>query len=107
MVAENDNTKVAAIFDEGHLMQIEVSAILEKSEKKQLAADFLAFMTSSEAQSIIPTTNWMYPAKQPDKELPAAFREGLSLIEPIYLDPNTASSLKDLAIEVWKRELRK
>jgi thiamine transport system substrate-binding protein len=106
-VAENDNTKVAAIFDEGHLMQIEVGAILEKSEKKQLAADFLAFMTSSEAQSIIPTTNWMYPAKQPDKELPAAFREGLSLIEPIYLDPNTASNLKDLAIEVWKRELRK
>ena len=106
-VAENDNTKVAAIFDEGHLMQIEVGAILEKSEKKQLAADFLAFMTSSEAQSIIPTTNWMYPAKQPDIELPAAFKEGLSEIEPIYLDPNTASSLKESAIEVWKRELRK
>ena len=107
IVAENDNTKVAAIFDEGHLMQIEVGAILEKSEKKQLAADFLAFMTSSEAQSIIPTTNWMYPAKQPDIELPVAFTEGLSEIEPIYLDPNTASSLKDSAIEVWKRELRK
>ena len=106
-VAENDNTKVAAIFDEGHLMQIEVGAILEKSEKKQLAADFLAFMTSSEAQSIIPTTNWMYPAKQPDIELPRAFTEGLSEIEPIYLDPNTASSLKESAIEVWKRELRK
>ena len=106
-VAENDNTKVAAIFDEGHLMQIEVGAILEKSEKKQLAADFLAFMTSSEAQSIIPTTNWMYPAKQPDIELPVAFTEGLSEIEPIYLDPNTANSLKESAIEVWKRELRK
>ena len=107
IVAENDNTKVAAIFDEGHLMQVEVSAILERSEKKQLATDFLAFMTSSEAQSIIPTTNWMYPAKQPDRELPAAFKEGLSEIEPIYLDPNTASSLKDSAIEVWKGELRK
>ena len=87
-VAENDNSKVAAIFDEGHLIQIEVGAILESSEKKQLAADFLAFMTSSQAQSIIPTTNWMYPAKQPDIELPAAFKEGLSEIEPIYLDPN-------------------
>ena len=107
IVAENDNTKVAAIFDEGHLMQVEVGAILKKSEKKQLATDFLAFMTSSEAQSIIPTTNWMYPAKQPDRELPAAFKEGLSVIKPIYLDPNTASSLKDSAIEVWKRELRK
>ena len=106
-VVENDNTKVAAIFNEGHLMQIEVGAILEKSEKKQLAADFLAFMTSSEAQLIIPTTNWMYPVKQPDTELPAAFKEGLSEIEPIYLDPNTASSLKESAIEVWKRELRK
>jgi thiamine transport system substrate-binding protein len=106
-VAENDNSKVAAIFDEGHLIQIEVGAILENSEKKQLAADFLAFMTSSEAQSIIPTTNWMYPAKQPDIELPAAFKEGLSEIEPIYLDPNTARTLKESAIEVWKRELRK
>ena len=106
-VVENDNTKVAAIFNEGHLMQIEVGAILEKSEKKQLAADFLAFMTSSEAQSIIPTTNWMYPAKQPDIELPVAFKEGLSEIKPIYLDPNTASSLKESAIEVWKGELRK
>ena len=106
-VAENDNSKVAAIFDEGHLIQIEVGAILENSEKKQLAADFLAFMTSSQAQSIIPTTNWMYPAKQPDIELPAAFKEGLSEIEPIYLDPNTARTLKDSAIEVWKRELRK
>ncbi len=107
IVAENDNTKVAAIFDEGHLMQVEVGAILERSEKKQLATDFLAFMTSSEVQLIIPTTNWMYPAKQPDRELPAAFKEGLSVIKPIYLDPNTASSLKDPAIEVWKRELRK
>jgi thiamine transport system substrate-binding protein len=106
-VAENDDTKAAAIFDEGHLMQIEVGAILENSEKKQLAADFLAFMTSSQAQSIIPTTNWMYPAKQPDTELPAAFTEGISKIEPIYLDPNTASSLKESAIEVWKGELRK
>ena len=106
-VVENDNTKVAAIFNEGHLMQIEVGAILEKSEKKQLAADFLAFMTSSEAQLIIPTTNWMYPVKQPDTELPAAFKEGLSEIKPIYLDPNTASSLKESAIEVWKGELRK
>ena len=107
IVAENDNTKVAAIFDEGHLVQIEVGAILEKSQKKELAAEFLAFMTSSKAQSIIPTTNWMYPAKQPDIELPAAFKKDLSLIKPIYLDPNTASSLKDSAIEVWKRELRK
>ena len=106
-VVENDNTKVAAIFNEGHLMQIEVGAILEKSEKKQLAADFLKFMTSSEAQSIIPTTNWMYPVKQPDTELPAAFKEGLSEIKPIYLDPNTARSLKESAIEVWKGELRK
>ena len=88
-------------------MQIEVGAILEKSGKKQLAADFLAFMTSSEAQSIIPTTNWMYPAKQPDIELPAAFNEGLNMIKPVYLDPNVASYMKGTAIEVWKQELKK
>tara|TARA_B100000925_G_scaffold289133_1_gene271400 strand:- start:62 stop:1078 length:1017 start_codon:yes stop_codon:yes gene_type:complete len=106
-VAENDNTKVAAIFDEGHLMQIEVGAILQKSKKKKLASNFIAFMTSSEAQSIIPTTNWMYPAKLPEIELPEAFNKGLADIKPIYLDPKTASSLKGTAIEVWKRELRK
>ena len=107
IVAENDYTKVAAIFEEGHLMQIEVGAILEKSVQNQLAADFLSFMTSGEAQSIIPTTNWMYPVKQPDIKLPAAFNEGLNAIKPVYMDPNIASSLKGTAIEVWKRELRK
>jgi hypothetical protein len=49
----------------------------------------------------------MYPAKQPDIELPKAFNNRLSEIKPIYLDPKTASSLKSTAIEVWKRELRK
>ncbi len=107
IVAENDDTKVAAIFDEGHLMQIEVGAILRNSEKKELASSFLEFMTSSEAQSIIPTTNWMYPAKQPDIKLPEAFNKGLNEIKPIYLDSKAASSLKGAAIEVWKQELRK
>ena len=91
--------KTDAELDAIYGKPIEVAVIKE--------IDFIAFMTSSEAQSIIPTTNWMYPAKQPDIELPEAFTNGLNEIKAIYLDPKTASSLKGTAIEVWKRELRK
>ena len=65
IIAENDNTKSAANFDEGHYMQIEVAAKLASSKNPDLADKFLEFMTSNDFQSIIPKTNWMYPAVLP------------------------------------------
>ncbi|MEH6825337.1 MAG: thiamine ABC transporter substrate binding subunit [Motiliproteus sp.] len=61
VVAEGNSQYRAAHFSEGHVAQIEVAAITRTSDTPELARDFLAFLISSEAQAIIPTSNWMLP----------------------------------------------
>lgn len=74
-VAEDVHKYGAAIFEEGHVAQVEVAGILQSSEKKELAQRFLTFLTSVEGQKLIPTTNWMYPVVDIGADLPAAFGE--------------------------------
>jgi len=65
LIAEEDESKAAARFSEGHYMQIEVAGRLATSDQPELAGEFLDFMLSEGFQSVIPTTNWMYPAITP------------------------------------------
>ncbi|HHR6129608.1 TPA: thiamine ABC transporter substrate binding subunit [Providencia alcalifaciens] len=51
----------AALFDEGHYMQVEVAARLKHSSQPELAKQFLQFMLTPKFQGTLPTTNWMYP----------------------------------------------
>jgi thiamine transport system substrate-binding protein len=77
--AEKDDSKAAAPFSEGHYLQIEVAAKLASTDQPELAQQFLAFMISPAFQSLIPETNWMYPAVTPPGGLPASFS---GLIKP-------------------------
>lgn len=79
IIAENDNRFAAARFSEGHYQQIEVAGLIKSSAHKALARAFLSFMLSEKFQSLIPTTNWMYPAQLDPAKLPDAFK---SLIDP-------------------------
>jgi len=72
LIAEADDTKAAAIFAEGHYMQIELAAQLASSDQPALAAAFLAHLLRPAVQDIIPTSNWMYPAAQ-SAPLPEGF----------------------------------
>ena len=60
-IAEGVDNYAAASFDEGHYTQIEVAAILKNAPQPELAKQFIDFMQGPEFQSIVPTTNWMYP----------------------------------------------
>lgn len=73
LIAESDDTKAAALFSEGHYLQVEVAAKLKDSDAPELADAFLAFMLTDGFQSVIPTTNWMYPAVVPAAGLPEGF----------------------------------
>ncbi|MFP3029322.1 MAG: thiamine ABC transporter substrate binding subunit [Arsenophonus sp.] len=55
------NNYAAALFNEGHYLQIEVAAQLATSKHPKLAQQFIQFMLSPIFQKILPTTNWMYP----------------------------------------------
>ncbi|WP_166418028.1 thiamine ABC transporter substrate binding subunit [Cochlodiniinecator piscidefendens] len=101
LIAEEDGTKASAPFDEGHYMQIEVAAKLASSDQSDLADQFLEFMTGEEFQTIIPTTNWMYPAVTPAEGLPAGFETlntpSISLLTPAA----EAGTVRDAALEEW------
>ncbi len=83
-IAENDNRFAAAKFAEGHYMQIEVAGLLKTSRQPELARDFLEFMLSDSFQSIIPTTNWMYPAAMNHELLPEGFKT-LANPDPVHI----------------------
>ena len=104
LLAENDDTKGAALFDEGHYMQIEVAGKLAASDQPELADQFLDFMLTDAFQSAIPQTNWMYPAVTPAEGLPEgfdAFRPAKSLL----LAPEEAAAVRDAALAEWQAAL--
>ncbi|MGL4320910.1 MAG: thiamine ABC transporter substrate binding subunit, partial [Paracoccaceae bacterium] len=54
--AEQDASKSAALFSEGHGMQIEVAGKLAATDQPALADAFMAFLTGPEVQGVIPET---------------------------------------------------
>ena len=60
IVAEEDETKKAAILEEGHYPYFELVAKVSSTDVPNLADAFMDFVMSSEFQSIIPFTNWSY-----------------------------------------------
>ena len=105
LIAEEDDSKVALPFSEGHYMQIEVAGKLAATDQPELADQFLRFMLGDAFQSVIPTTNWMYPVVLPDGGLPDGFS---TLIQPetaILAPIDQAGALRDLALDEWLRAL--
>lgn len=105
LIEEEDPTKRAAIFEEGHYVQIEVAGMTAASDQPELAREFLAFMLTDAFQSVIPTTNWMYPARTPEGGLPEGF-ETLAVPEKaLLLPPEEARAARDAALDEWLRAL--
>ena len=105
LIAEEDDSKVAWAFDEGHYMQVEVAGILAATDQPDLAQQFMQFMVSDGFQSIIPTTNWMYPATLPAAGLPAGFETLMVPETPLLFDADEAAALRDAALEEWRAAL--
>ena len=101
LIAEEDASKAAAAFDEGHYMQIEVAGKLASSKAPELADQFLAFMVSDGFQSIIPTTNWMYPAVTPAGGLPDGFETLMTPEKSLLLSPEDSAAVRDAALDEW------
>lgn len=106
-IAESDDTKAAAIFSEGHYMQVEIAGKLAATDQPALADRFLEFMLTDGFQAAIPETNWMYPAKTPSAGLPEGFttlpRPQKTLIYPV----SEAKSARDAALAEWLEALSK
>lgn len=101
VIDEGDDSKVAAPFSEGHYLQVEVAGIVASSSQKALAQDFLRFMVSDAFQSVIPTTNWMYPAVTPTGGLPKGFDSLTVPDTALLIAADEAVAARDAALAEW------
>ncbi len=104
-LAEQDDSKAAAIFSDGHYMQVEVAGILASTEQRDLADQFMAFISSPAFQREIPMSNWMYPVAQEGTNMPSAFADSLTGIEPLLFATDQVDSIREQALEEWRNAL--
>ena len=88
----------ASTFAEGNYISVEFAGILKSSTNKEMANNFLNFMLSDDFQSIIPSTNIMYPVT--NIQLPDAFN-GLEIPTPLQLEPKNINDNKEKWIDEW------
>ncbi len=100
-IAEDDDSKAAAVFAEGQYMQVEVAGRLAASDQPELAATFLEFMLSPGFQEAIPETNWMFPAVMPEGGLPDGFADDVPPEKALLLAPREAEALRKPALDAW------
>ena len=107
LIAEQDAGKAAAPFEEGHYLQIEVAGKVALTDQPELADQFMAFVASDAFQSIIPTTNWMYPAKLPKDGLPEGFETLITPSKPLSFDQEKVTENRSKALAEWLTALSK
>ena len=103
VIAEGTDKYKAAAFDEGHYMQVEVAAMLKNAPQPELAAQFMDFILDSGFQSVIPTTNWMYPAGKAG--LPEAFGSLITPAKSLLFTPEQVAANKSGWVGEWQNAL--
>jgi thiamine transport system substrate-binding protein len=105
LIAEGDDSKAAAPFAEGHYLQVEVAGLLAGSDQPELGKAFLAYLLGDAAQSVIPTTNWMYPANVPAAGLPEGFGTLIQPTKSLLFSSDEAGALREAAVAEWQAAL--
>ena len=105
LIAESDDSKAAALFDEGHYLQIEVAGMTAASKQPDLARAFLTYLTGAEGQASIPTTNWMYPAQTLAEGLPKGFETLIRPGKSLLMSADQAQAARGPAVAEWQAAL--
>jgi thiamine transport system substrate-binding protein len=92
---ENTERYKAAVFSQGHAVQIEAAGLLAASPRKDNAKRFLDFMISPAFQNLVPLTNWMYPVI--GIPLPESFRINPKSDKPLRPPAPTGEELDQWA----------
>lgn len=105
MFAEDDLTKKAAIFPEGHYFMAETVGKIAGTDVPELADAFMAYVMSEDFQTLIPTANWSLPSALPEDQWPDGWAQ-LPLPEKVLFYSETeAAALQAEAIETWRATL--
>ena len=84
---------------------VEAAAKLAGTDNADLADQFLAFILTEEFQTMIPTTNWSFPAALAEEKWPEGFTD-LPVPETVlFYTEDEAAELREPAIEAWRAAL--
>lgn len=103
IAAEDDGTKKAAIFPEGHYFMTEVAAQLAGTDQPELAQQFMDWVLTPEFQAEIPLANWSLPAKLPEADWPEVMRDLPRPELTLFYAEDEAEALRQPALDEWLR----
>lgn len=100
MYGGSDQSQVLTPQEQAY-RQIEAAGIVAGTKALDLAHKFLDYILSVEVQSLIPTTNWMFPVNS-ETPLPEAWVEHAVVpSNPIYLDSNLIEQNESRWFREW------
>ena len=101
MAIDKTDRYQAAAFTDGHYLQVEVAALLNSSRNKKLGREFLQFLISLEAQSILPLTNVMFPSVDIGDALPTEFKQLIQPSSTLLFDSEEVRDNRKAWINEW------
>jgi thiamine transport system substrate-binding protein len=101
IAVENKTNYKAAIFPEGHYLQIEVMGVTKAARDPALAKQFVAFMLSDAAQALLPEGNFMLPARMKPEAYPASFKALALPGKALVMLPETVIRDRQAIIDEW------
>ncbi len=104
-IAESSSRYVAAAFEEGHYLQIEVAGQTKKGAANPLSAKFLYFMTSPAFQDTIPENNWMFPAGKTSAPLNPVFDALVKPTKTLLYSAKEVANNRKVWIEEWQKAM--
>lgn len=103
IAAEDDLTRKAAIFPEGHYFMAELAAQVNGTDQPELAQQFMDWILTSDFQKTIPLANWSLPAKLPEDEWPQVMRDLPRPEKTLFYTEEEAEALRQPALDEWLR----
>ena len=103
IAAEDDPTKKAAIFPEGHYLMAELAAQVKGTDQPELAQEFMDWILTPDFQRTIPLANWSLPAKLPAEEWPQVMRDLPRPDTTFFLPEDEAEAMRQPALDEWLR----
>lgn len=104
---ENTDRYQALIFNEGHYVVVEYSAILKSSKQDKLAKKFLEFLTSDFAQATISSKNWMYPIRLLPKGTPKSYTQIPMPKTKLHINPDIIFKQRETWTMEWQKVFSK
>ncbi len=100
MLADNKDNYAAALFEEGHYLQVEMAGVLASSKHPALAEQFMQFMLTPDFQKTLTTTNWMYPVI--DMPLPPVYDKMPKPVKTLEFDAKEVAKERNQWIRIWQ-----